>query len=412
MSQVVLNSNSASLVQNQLTKNGAKVQSLAYSTNDSFPNLSQKASVVSPYVSFTGAPDSNSDTFNVPQSNLWFLGRLQFTATHALTADEINDYVGLNIIRNIDFVCNGQPFLSMTGEAFKAVVMSSEAQFQEFSYRYALPLDPASEDVVAGGVSSWISYVPLFGSWFTDAAKALNCSELAQLQVVITYKTRAESGLSAQISNLVAKLHTYKYLPASEAYNKIVVSNMQNSLMECFNTITERQQLITGTSIASAISFTSNIFYPVYKTHIFIAKNNTTGTDQALSLGCPYINIDTLSVDVGGENYFTNFKRSMINYPQAVGNMGNAISTSSTGVQRNSKQIMTINWGLLTDRKSNSGLASMANLNRPLYTITPNATAIPAGQDISDYWVFLVHEYWNILEVDPASKVLSVRANH
>lgn len=408
--QVTLNSNSASLVQNTLTKNGSNVQSLAYSTNTSFPNVSKKCSVVSPYISFTGAPDNNSDTFNVPRSNMWYLGRLQFKATNTLATGDQTAYVGLNIIRSIDLVCNGQPVMTMSGEALKAIVMNSSGEFQDFTYRYALPLVQATEVPAAIADTTWTSYVPLFGSWFTAPEKALDCSKLEQLQLVVTYKTRAESGLTNGITALSAKLHTYKYLPDSETYNKMVVQNMQNPLLECFNTITERQQMIT--SISTTQVFTSNIFYPVYKTHVFIAKQGTAGTAPA-AIGCPYVNIESLSLDIGGENYYTDFTKSMINYEQAIFGFGNRLTTSATAISRNASQIITIDWSLLGDRKSNSGLASMANLNRPQYTIkTPNATLIGGGDAVGDYWLYVVHEYWNILEIDPASKVLAIRASH
>lgn len=407
--QVVLNSNKTSLVQNTLTKNGNSVHSLAYSTSDSFPNISKKISEISPYVSFTGPPDSNSETFNIPRSNFWYLGRLQFKYSTTLASGESSQYIGFNIIRQIDFLCNGQPFFSATGEALKSMVMNSPADFQEYAYRYAMPLDQVKEDVVASGAGNFVSYVPLFGSWFQSREKALNCSELEQIQVVVSYKTFREAGLSIQMPGLITKLHTYKFLPDQETVNKINVQNLSSPLLECYNTITERQQLIT--SINTPQIFTSNIFYGVYKTHIFIAKTNTDGDTPVY--GCPYVNIDSISLDIGGENFCTNFTRSMINYEQACNNIGNRKATTGVSISRNAGQCYTIDWSLLCDRDSNSGLASMANLNKPQYTIKlGGAAALTAGETLGSYWLFLVHEYWSILEVSPETKVIQVRASH
>lgn len=407
--QTILNSNKTSLVNSFLTSNGEKTQSLAYSTDESFPNLSDRMTVVSPYISFSGAPDNASDTFNIPRSNLWYGARLQFKAVNTLATGDQTAYVGLNIIKQIEFICNGSPFFTASGEALKALIMNSKPQFQEFAYRYALPCNQVTEDPSSIADTTWVSYVPILASWFGKfPEKALDCSMLEQIQVVVTYKSRSESGLTNGITSLVTKLHTYKYLPDSETYNKMLVANMKSGLLqECFNTSTERQQI--GTSLATPQVFISNVFYPVYKTHIFIAKSGTSGTAPA-SIGCRYVNIDSISVDIGGESYMSNFSKSMINYKQAIAENGNSLVTTNTALTRNPNQIVTIDWSLLCGRDSNSGLASFANLNRPTFTVTSSGALV--GDAFTDYWLYVVHEYWNILEIDPASKVIAVRAMH
>ena len=174
--QVVLNSNKASLVQNTLATE--PVHSLAYAVEESFPNLSKKCSIVSPYISFTGAPDSNTDTFNIPKSQFWYLGRLQFKYATTLAAGDLTNYVGLNMIRQIDTVCNGSPIQTMSGEALAALIMNSGEEVQEFTYRYALPLNATTEVLAAASTGTFVSYVPLIASWFFSPEQALNCSEL------------------------------------------------------------------------------------------------------------------------------------------------------------------------------------------------------------------------------------------
>lgn len=105
----------------------------------------------------------------------------------------------------------------------------------------------------------------------------------------------------------------------------------------------------------------------------------------------------------------------MINYEQSNALFGSRSTSgpSNVLVQRNANQIFTIDWSLLCDRKSNSGLASMANLNKPLYTIKiSDSRALTGGAAIGDFTLFVVSEFWNICEIDPASRVISVRANN
>ena len=84
---------------------------------------------------------------------------------------------------------------------------------------------------------------------------------------------------------------------------------------------------------------------------------------------------------------------------------------NADAITLNASQIITIDWSLLGDRNNNSGLASFANLNRPTFTVT-YANPVTTGDAIGSYTLFLVHEYTNILEVDPASRILAVKSNH
>lgn len=430
---IILNSNKTSLVQNTLTKESS--QSLSYATEDSFPNVSKKISAVNPYITFSSGtiPDNNQITFNIPRNQIWYNGRLKFTYTYNLSTAEISNPIALNIIRQVDFLCNGQPFASYTGEAYKAIVMNSPPMFQEYTYRYAVPLQPGNEMTAqAGANQSWVSYLPLFGSWFSSIEKALNTSEIEQIQVVVTFKDYASSGLSASITSLSAILYTWKYMPAPEVYSKMVVKDFSSDLlMECTNTFTERFPITgAGTAALAPYQVTSTVFYPVFKTHVFIAKtDNLNG-----NLGCPIANIDSLSIDVGGENVFSSLSKSTIDYEQALHGMANTnlvYPTAATGagstnaIVINNTQIITIDWSLLCGRNFNSGLASMANLNKPIYSIystyTPNVAVtasnygpplVGTGADTwSNYSVFLVHEYFCVLSCDSNSRIISVRAN-
>ena len=437
--QNILNSNKTSLVQNTLTKDST--QSLAYATQDSFPNLSKKVSAILPYITFSAVnPDNNQITFNIPRAQFLYGARLKFnytlspvaggnTAPNTYIGYDRASYVGLNIVRQVDWLCNGQPFLTMTGEAFKAMTMNSPIAFQSHVYRYALPLYASSElpfTVDNAGATACVSYLPLFGSWFQSVEKALNCSEIEQIQLMITFKDVNQSGLSAALTNFTATLYTYKYMPAPEVYNQMVTKDFSKDLlMESFNTYTEKFPL-SSLTLGNTFTFISTVFFPCYKTHVFIAKNDTSGTNGggALAagavLGCPYVNIDNLSVDIGGENYFSKLSKSTIDYEQSIHGNGNTSVVVSAGpvagLVQNPSNIITIDWSLLCGRDHNSGLASFSNLNKPLYTVDWT-TAYTAGalgganDSFNNYYLYAVHEFWTVLSVDSSSRILSTRAN-
>ncbi|KAH9259643.1 hypothetical protein BASA81_002065 [Batrachochytrium salamandrivorans] len=424
--QVVLNANKASLVQNTLIKDG--VQDLSYSTGTSFPIVSKSNSAVPPTTSFTGAPDNNSHSFNIPKSNFNYLGRLKFSADATFIEDESYTFSALNLIRNVQFKSNGQPILSMDGEAFKALIMNSPAPFQINAFRYAQALEPTDEEPIPGdaGTHKIVTYVPLLASWYQSIEKALNTSKLGQIDIQVTYKTYSESGLTAPLANFIAKFECYKYAPDPETYNKMVLKDFSKPIiMECFNTHTERFQVTLSATQATEFQFASGVLYNVYKSHLFVAKvgtnGGTDGGDPVVSPGCPQLQINSISLEVGGDTYLNNYTRSMVNYEQAVRGFSSLVIEPSideaggddgnvrgSKVSFNENQAYVVEWSLGCHRDYNTGLASMANLNKPAYTI--KLPKVNAGEE-NTYWVYLVHEYWNILEVQAGTTDLVVRAN-
>ncbi|KAH9244352.1 hypothetical protein BASA81_018248 [Batrachochytrium salamandrivorans] len=302
--QVVLNANKASLVQNTLIKDG--VQDLSYSTGLSYPIISKSNNLVNPSIGFTGAPDNNSHTFNIPRSNYNYLGRIKFGFTKKFEIDvtpavagelevpsgggtvvlpepaeysksEAKAFSIFNIIRNVQFKSNGQPILNMDGEAFKAMVMNSPASFQENASYYSQALTAEDEEPVVvedpDDIHTCVSYLPLFASWYQSIDKALNTSELDQIEIQVTYKTYVESGLSSALSNFTARFECFKYAPDPETNKKMIMKDFSKPIiMECFNTFTERRPAALSDSSATVFPFTSDVNYPCYKTPIFVAK--------------------------------------------------------------------------------------------------------------------------------------------
>lgn len=409
MSQTVLSANNTSTVQNTLTSNGSKAHSLAYATDESFPNVSKKFVSLPPYSGFTGVMNGNTETFNLPMSNICYALRLRnfFTTTLAVAAGAGADAVaaentfliGLNIIKNIELTCGSQPVGTLSGEAIKALILNNTSSFQDFCSVHSAPLTIGEETTAGTGAVACTTAVPILFSWFMAREKALDLGTFQQFQLIVTYKSRIEAGMSTDCVTTGSKLDVYSYLPDSRELEKMRVLNMQNPRMEAFNTITERHQMVT--SFATAQTFTSSCTNSVYKTHIFIAKNNVDGTVPVY--GCPRVAVGTVSVEIGGEVFYNSQPKSVFAYEQVMNGMESGLD---------SYDCVTIDWSLLAKRDSNSGLLAMSGMDKVIFTVKAETiAALKTGETIGSYYIYFCHEYWCVLQKDE-NKFLSIVASH
>lgn len=433
MSQLILNSNKASLVQNEITRDGSVVLSKANPL--SYPNISKKVTAIKPYIPApTSLANGGTATFNVPRAHMWYGARLKLIYTTDLTAaSEYKKHYGLNAIRQIDLMCNGQSFMTLSGEAIKTLVADSNPAFQAHTYRYALACDATTElPATATGAVAYVSYVPLFGTWFQRPENAIDCSNTEQVQVVVAFKTTSETGLAVAMTNFDCELITYKYQIENDEYQKVLAENSKNTLMECYNTFTERMNC-TG-NLLTVQTFTSSAYFPIFKTYIFCAKNAVSVTDPVnIGLGCPYFPIRSVKVSVGGEDYIASgISRSTMDYERAIRDIGGFYGDSSGNIvagslvgnntltDNNNTEFIgmyVIDWSLKAGRDGNTGLCSFANLPRPQFEVVIGgaqlrATNAPTLTPIGEYSLYFVHLYWNVIQHDPATKVLSVQASH
>lgn len=424
--QVVLNADKKSLVQNTLIK--GDVQDLTYLTAPSYPIISKANREIQPFISFVGTPDNNTHQWNITRgSGIHYLGRVKYAGSKLFASQpELDAFSVLNMVRQIQWISGGQPIQIMDGEAIKAIVMNNKASVQENVYRYARALNPLTEKLAtwvdAVTPVNFVCYLPIFTSWYTTIEKALNTNELDLLQYSVTYKTFSESGMSSSPTIFNGKFENYTYMPDPETYNIMIAKDFSKPiLMQTYSTFTERRPITTAFDVNQVVRLevVSEVVQAAYKTHIFIAKVNTLAT--AAVYGCPYVPISKVSVAMGGEPYLVDYSKSMVNYEQAWRGMDNHTLAavppsayngvlSSTSIGYNENQCLTIDWSLGCNRDDATGLASMANLNKPIYSIDVAPVTLPTGDASTNYWVYLVHEYWQILSVQEGTKALAIQA--
>ncbi len=411
MNQEVLNSNANSVVERTLLAGGVK--SLAYVTDESYPNISKTDTLVTPYLSFTGSPAGQSHTFNIPRSGFNYGGMLRFRSVWDadLPSPDNLSFDITNLILNVQFVSAGQPVLTITGEAYRAMLRNLDnAPLQEFAKKYGKLINPTFNEPRAAGVVAAAapnySYLPILASWYSSVEKSLNVGELTQIQLVVTYKGgAAQMGLSAAPNTLECSFQCLRYMPDADTYKKMLQKDFSSPLiMESFNTITERLPLLAGN--VNGVDFKSSANQPIYKTHVFVQSTN--------QVGLPYHPIKDITVSMGGQPYLNAYTPQMVNFNQALkGMFSNGITATSVldvpnDVFRARDHVLTIDWSLECHRDSNTGLASFVGLNRPDFTVTWGTVVGP--DVITNYSLFLVHEYWNVLEIN-SEKTLMIRSS-
>ncbi|KAH9253738.1 hypothetical protein BASA81_008356 [Batrachochytrium salamandrivorans] len=387
-----------------------------------------------PSGTFSGAPDGNTHTFKIPPAGIHYLGMVRYEGTKSFALNEAPTFSVYNTIRNVQFFSNGQPILTMTGEAFKITLMNNKAPLQEFCYRYSRALAPVTEEPLDGTAvanANFVTYLPLFASWYQEIEKALNTTKSENIEISITYKSGAESGFGINsLSKFSPKFENFTYMPDAETYNKMITKDYSSSiLMNLGNSYTEQTQLISvDPANVTRLEFQSKATVAAFKSHIFIAKNNSTANTGFYKYGCPHIPIAAVSVGFSGD-YYT---KAMLNFEQAVrgnsshivapivteaaaGAGGNLIRTSAIGFNEN--QCYTIDWSLLCDRDDNTGMVALGKLGNPIfsidiapYVLTP-AGGAAAAEQASSYNLYVVHEFWNIGKTDPGTGTISIAAN-
>ncbi|KAH9247045.1 hypothetical protein BASA81_015397 [Batrachochytrium salamandrivorans] len=245
---------------------------------------------------------------------------IRYECTKTFALNEAPTFSVYNTIRNVQVTSGGQPCLIMSGEAFKSMVMNNKGPLQEFCHRYSRALAPITEEPLDGTAAAgvnFVTYLPLFASWYQEIEKALNTTKLERIQISITYKSGGESGLGVNsLSKFSPKLENFTYMPDPETYNKMVAKDYSSSiLMNCFNTYTEQRQLTEVSAGAiTRLEFQLETAVAAFKSHVFIAKHNSIAETGVFKYGCPHIPIAAISVSFAGEPYVTNYTQGHVKF--------------------------------------------------------------------------------------------------
>ena len=345
---------------------------------------------LSPYITAT-VPHNNSITFKLPPgSGFLHDASLAFLCTYTIDAtDNVNAPIGVNMIRSIEWLSNGNPVVYKTGNALWAQLKTwNVSSFQKQSFKYAQMLVPATEVPAGAGDTSFLTYCPLPESFLTAVERELLLNKINDLQLRITFNTVAECGLrtGAGITAFTPTLYAQTWSPELAILDKMVTADWSKTLtMPWVNTYTEVGTLASTTTA----NFTLQVPYPVFKTHIFVRS-----VVAVSGSGLNQVDISSITMNLAGVTFLSSYPTSrMICSAAKHGICSDTVDT--TDYEKYGNDILSIDWGLHASRSQESGVYFGQELKSTNISVT-----FPAVGSATDYRLFIVHEYFNTVAFD------------
>jgi len=358
-----------------------------YANEPTFKNLGTQYQKISPYIT-ASVPHNNSITFKLPAGAGFLMeASLGFLCTYTIDAtDSLDNSIGVNMVRSLEWLSNGQPIVYKTGTALWAQLKTWEySSFQKFALRYAQMLNPTTEGSAAAADTSFLTYCPLPESFLTMTEKNLLLNKINDLQLRVTFNSIAECGLrtSAGITAFTPTLYVQTWMPELSVYQEMVLADWSKKLpMQAVNTYTEVGTLATTTTA----SYTFTVPFPVFKTHIFV-RSVVAISGQGLN----QYDISNITMNLNGVQFLDSFPTSRTrSHAAKMGICNDDVNTSSDIVYGN--DFITLDWGVLCKRQQNSGVYFGQELKSTNISVT-FATVGTA----SNARLYVVHEYFNNL---------------
>lgn len=413
------------------TETAGPTVELAYASKKPYPDLSKGYDDIDPLLSFpsTSSAFGNQQTFFIPAGYYVPLIRLKMNYKRTLSsAGESKSKIAIDMIQNLQVQQNGQTIFETTSEGLYALYNQFDPAIRAFAFRYSTQL---VEDTEANYIATTspatvecCSYLPIHTSWFSGVYQtAINTSKIENITIVIRYNSRTTSGSVNDFISFSSKMRVHRYKPADPLYGELVTKDWSGSLkMPSYNVMVETwpiTQAVTaaGPTAMNILNFQSNCFYNVLKTYVMIKQSGMTtplsGVEVNHVWGRPLQQITKLSVDVGGSPWIVDMKKSQFDYEIALSGRSTGCferietitSNGAAAVLRNitvSESIIEpicVTYGALS-AEYNTGLAFFKQLSKPTFKVSWNYTPYQTLQPSTDYTLYLVHVFENIVGAD------------
>lgn len=386
--QNIISANQKSITESESLKLGSNIP--FYSASKAIPEIGIQFQKVTPYIAFTGAIAGNSLTFKFPPSGFLYDASLEFLCTYTVATADLPGYVGLNLINQLDWLSNGQPVLTQTGAAIRALIKTLPIAEQTFAYRHSLMLNPTTEALAANADASFVTYCPLIASWLSSEEKCLLLSVIGDLQLRVSFNTQVVSGLTNAVTAVSSTLYLQTYMPKLSVYQEMLVSDWSKKLvMECSNTYTE---VVPLTSATTLLNYQITCPFLVFRTHMYVQR--TSGVN------IPPItyDINTVTLSIGGVTFLDSFRKSRLLRMKTRGSLGSVSVSNADAITYDSKEYAVIDWGIMSTRDRNTGTAFFQELRGSVLSLTFDTVTTAAEST-----VYIVHEYWNNISFNPGN---------
>jgi len=389
----IISANQKSITETESLKMGSMIP--FYSASKALPELGTQYQKVSPYISFGAgvAPQDKSITWKFPPgAGFMYEGSVGLTCVASeIVAGDLAGDISLNMLGQMDWLCNGQPVLTMTGAALRALVKTLPTEQQLFIYRYSKPLNTSTELLATPAApATFVTYVPLIASWLSETQKCLLLNQIGDLQLRFQFAPLLQFGLTGaatitSVSN--STLYVQTYMPKLSVYNQMVLNDWSKSLViEAFNTYTEVVPIVSTTTVAN---YTLTCPFLAYRIHFFVQN-------IANVVASPMRPIDSISMNIGGVPFIDSYAKSRVMSMKARNGIASLETTNATTISFDNELITTVDFGLESTRNKNTGTAFLQELRGA--TITVNFPALTAADNV----LYIVTEYWQNLEYVPS----------
>lgn len=399
--QNIISANQKSVTESEATKD-AMIP--FYSASKALPELGIQFQKLTPYINFGNAtaPADKTLVWKLPPgSGFLYEGSIGLTCTStALVSNDLLNDFGLNMVGQIDWMCNGQPVLTMTGAALRALVKTLPIAQQLYIFRYSKPLNPTTEKVAAPADTTFLTYIPLIASWLSETQKALLLNQIGDLQLRLTFAPLLQFGitLGSTVSAVTSsELFLQTYMPKLSVYNQMVLNDWSKTLvMECFNTYTEVVPLSSTTTVSN---YTITCPFLAYRMHFFV--QNVIGT-----VGSPMTEINDITMNIGGTPFISSFKKSRLQSLKAKSGIASCETTNNTAVSFDNELVTTLDFGVNSTRDKNTGTAFLQELRGATVSVS-----FPAVGTTADAVLYIVTEYWQNVAFNPGANSSSGSLN-
>lgn len=371
-----------------------------YKDPPSYAPVGIQYQVVDPSIAITGAPANKSVLLQVPPgSGFWIDSRLKFTyGTGAIVAAEINALASVHNIRDFSIEVSGQPIVYKTKRDILQNISDLEDEgLKSHIYRYAQMLDPTTEKVAtAGGAQTVVSYLPMLESFFTKPERQLLLNAVNDVYIRINFDSTEASGLANALTSMEVRMETWTYMPQLSTFNEIVEKNWSQKFMFQMSNCHSEQFPLTSTELTTK-TFTLGCPFYVNKMYIDLQQNNNDVVNG--SLGLPYHDIQSITVNIGGLPFFSSVKPSALQYYAAKAGKSSVKVVSNTSISYSDTGRIIINWDVLRKRYMDTGGVFLQSLKGTTVTITYGA--LTAAQAVL-HTAYVGYNYFQGVEYEPS----------
>lgn len=390
----------------------SKQDSLAYKITHNYPNLSKNIVKISGTPSSVSGADisGKSITFQIPRFGLLTGLTLESTITSSGDnsawiggdANRIHGPQGSSVFSKVELMSNNRVVTSQTDSVCRVRAEGSNRGKYLNQVFSTDRVTTATTFLSAGQVTV---FTPFYSSFFESDLNYLDLRFCTPLQLSCTVNGFADMGLAVPLTNCETYLYVSYVNLGEDDFNKLENANFNPANPYTALSYSNFDETFPIVDNATTITVNPSCQYAVYATHVFIKRTGFNVVNP----------ITSLTVSMGGRSVYYQLPPQVFtdedseNFLDFDGIYAKSVlptwvpSQQMVMVSGRRNKIISIYWGLHTDRTYNSGSVSLHNI--PNFQITANMAGVTGSQ------LKVISEYWQFVSINSAGGSISVMAS-